>query len=303
MLPEPNFGLFGVLPPGLADIPDGAIQFSPLMPGARAFEQTPPGGLAGLALHAPQGTVERRAVVATALRSLAPGAPFSIMAAKDRGGLRLREELDAFGCAAQERSKSHFRICTGERPAALEGIEAAIAEGAPRLVEAIGLWSQPGVFSWDRIDPGSALLAAHLPRFSGQGADFGAGIGFLALAVLKSDNVRALTLFEIDRRAVELSRRNVADVRAQHMWADVRSCTQQDLDFVVMNPPFHDSGREDKALGQEFIRRAAAALRKGGALWLVANRHLPYEAVLAPLFRKVAPVADGGGYKILCATR
>ena len=34
----------------------------------------------------------------------------------------------------------------------------------------------------------------------------------------------------------------------------------QDLDFVVMNPPFHDGGTEDRSLGEAFIRRAAAVL-------------------------------------------
>jgi len=65
-----------------------------------------------------------------------------------------------------------------------------------------------------------------------------------------------------------------------------------------MNPPFHDTGVEDKALGQTFIRRAHAMLRKGGILWMVANRHLPYEAVLAEQFRHVAPRGDGKGFKI-----
>ena len=70
-----------------------------------------------------------------------------------------------------------------------------------------------------------------------------------------------------------------------------------------MNPPFHDGGAEDKALGQNFIRRAASALRKGGTLWLVANRHLPYEAVLGEHFRRVTAKADAGGYKIHEAVR
>ena len=51
-----------------------------------------------------------------------------------------------------------------------------------------------------------------------------------------------------------------------------------------MNPPFHDGGTEDRALGQGFIRRAAEVLRPGGTCWLIANRHLPYEGVLTPLF-------------------
>ena len=75
------------------------------------------------------------------------------------------------------------------------------------------------------------------------------------------------------------------------------------LDFIVMNPPFHHSGSEDQTLGQRFIARAAALLRKGGTCWLTANRHLPYEAVLKPLFKRVAPLADVGGYKIFEAQK
>ena len=64
------------------------------------------------------------------------------------------------------------------------------------------------------------------------------------------------------------------------------------LDFVVMNPPFHDGGAEDRLLGQTFIRQAAIMLRRGGLLWVVANRHLPYEAVLGELFRTATPQGD-----------
>ena len=66
------------------------------------------------------------------------------------------------------------------------------------------------------------------------------------------------------------------------------------LDFVVMNPPFHEGGIENQALGQGFIKRAAQVLRTGGWCWLTANRHLPYEAILKPLFRDVTIVAEEG---------
>jgi 16S rRNA (guanine1207-N2)-methyltransferase len=70
-----------------------------------------------------------------------------------------------------------------------------------------------------------------------------------------------------------------------------------------MNPPFHDGGVEDQALGRTFIRRAAEALRPGGTCWLVANRHLPYEAELKAHFRRVAPIVEAEGYKIYEAQR
>ena len=87
------------------------------------------------------------------------------------------------------------------------------------------------------------------------------------------------------------------------------ACTDQasspltGLDFVVTNPPFHDGGTEDRELGKAFIRCAASALRKGGALWLVANRHLPYEPVLASAFARVDVRREQGGYKVFEARR
>ncbi|NWE54526.1 methyltransferase, partial [Brevundimonas sp. P7753] len=71
----------------------------------------------------------------------------------------------------------------------------------------------------------------------------------------------------------------------------------------VSNPPFHDGGTEDRRLGQNFIRQAAALLKTGGVLWLVANRHLPYEAELNAAFKRVKPLLDKGGYKIFEAVK
>src|SRR5690606_15710103 len=105
-------------------------------------------------------------------------------------------------------------------------------------------------------------------------ADLGCGLGVLAHAVLRSPAVTALTLVDLDRRAVEAARRNVRDPRALVVQADVRTlAAPTNLDFVVMNPPFHDAGAEDRALGQGFIATAARLLRPGGTCWLVANRH------------------------------
>ncbi len=77
----------------------------------------------------------------------------------------------------------------------------------------------------------------------------------------------------------------------------------QSLDFVIMNPPFHDGGVEDRRLGQVFIERASALLRKGGVLRLVANVGMPYEATLAERFTAVKPLAQAKGYKLIEARR
>ncbi|MBB3020208.1 16S rRNA (guanine1207-N2)-methyltransferase [Microvirga lupini] len=292
-------GVYGMPPAELAETPDGAIQFSPLLAGSAKLEEQPEGSLSEMLVLAPPGTVERRYTTALALRALAPGSVLTILAPKDKGGSRIAKELKGFGCAVSETSRRHYRICICERPSLPTGIDEALAEGGPRLDEGFGFWTWPGVFSWNRLDPGSVLLEQNLPVFSGRGADFGCGIGVLARAILASPTVEHLAMLDIDRRAIEMAARNITDPRGDPRWADVRNGTGlKGLDFVVMNPPFHDGGAEDQSLGQSFIRQAAEALRAGGVLWLVANRHLPYEGVLKPLFRRVTLKVEAGGYKI-----
>ncbi|RZJ17698.1 MAG: class I SAM-dependent methyltransferase [Brevundimonas sp.] len=291
-------------PPAVFDPPGAAVQTSPLIPGSTALEDIAPGSAEAAMIYAPPGAVERRYTLALALRALKPGGRLDVMAPKDKGGSRLGKELKAFGLEVNESAKAHHRRCVVIRPETVQGLDAAILEGAPRLVDGLDAWSQPGVFAWDRIDPGTALLAQHLPPLKGAGADLGCGFGALATVVLRSPTVAALRLIDLDRRAVAMAQKNVTDARATFDWADVRTLPADGaLDFIVSNPPFHDGGSEDKRLGQKFIRQAAGLLKKGGVLWLVANRHLPYEAELNEAFKRVRPVADTGGYKIFEAVK
>lgn len=297
-------GQYGYPPPGLPSAGPGAVQFSPLVPGASELEEIAPGALAAMTMLAPPGTIERRYVLALSLKLLAEGGRLTVMAPKDKGGSRLRAELEAFGCEVAESSKKHHRICVALKPAApAPAIEFALLEGGPQLTMPSGLWSQPGVFSWNRPDPGSELLIKSLPPLSGAVADFGCGNGYLAKEVLGWSAVSRLTLADIDRRAVRAARRNIDDPRADIRWADVRDLELEGLDFVVMNPPFHDGGAEDRALGQAFIRKARESLRTGGLLLMVANRHLPYERVLGEAFKAVTLKAETNLYKVYEARR
>lgn len=297
--------VYGSPPVELVEVSCDAVQVSPLFPGAERLEDFAPQSLERLAMLAPAGTVERRYVLALGLRALRPGGRLTALAPKDRGGARLGKELTAFGCPATEEARRHHRICVLERPESLSDLDAAIREGGPRHIDNLALCTQAGIFSFDRLDPGSALLLANLPPLAGMGADFGAGLGILARAVLASPKVTGLTLIDIDRRAVEMATRNVVDSRATLRWADIRAGNLglSRLDFVVMNPPFHDGGAEDQALGQAFIARAAEVLRPGGTLWLTANTHLPYEAPLNAAFKTVSLKASSGGYKVYEARR
>lgn len=297
--------VYGAVLPSLIDTPAGAVQTSPLIPGSGNLAEIAEGSLDSAHILAPPGVAERGFVVAQALQRLRPGGRLALFAPKDKGGQRLKALLAGFGCTVVEDARKHHRFCFVQRPEELTGLDAAIAAGAPRLSPELGLWTQPGVFSWDRVDPGTALLIGQLDGLAGRGADLGCGLGVLSQCLLANPAVTELHGVDLDRRAVDCARRNLDDPRIRLHWADVRRWAQAppDLDFVVMNPPFHDGGSEDKALGQVFIRAAAEMLRKGGRLRLVANRHLPYEAVLGETFSRVSSLGDTAGYKLYEATK
>lgn len=294
--------LYGAPPPALVDVARDAIQTSPLVPGATLLDEVEPGRAAAMTMVVPPGTIERRYALAAALRALAPGGSLVALGPKDKGGSRIRKELEGFGCVVAEESKNHWRICRAARSEMLVDVDQVIAAGDPRFDAALGLWTQPGIFSWDRIDEGSALLIDALPALSGHGADLGCGLGLLTRALLDSAGVTAIEAVELDARALSAARRNVADTRAHFHWLDVRTGLPfAALDFVVMNPPFHSGGADDVALGRAFLQQARKILRPGGVLWMVANRHLPYEAELASLFSKVEEVTKSARFKVVRA--
>ncbi|WP_166416808.1 class I SAM-dependent methyltransferase [Cochlodiniinecator piscidefendens] len=158
-----------------------------------------------------------------------------------------------------------------------------------------------GVYSADKIDRGSLLLANALPEKLGRVVvDLGAGWGYLSSAILKNAGVEILHLVEAEEKALTCAKLNVQDARAAFHWDDARSFSlKTPVDTVVMNPPFHTSRAAEPALGQGFIQAAARLLKPSGTLLMVANRHLPYENTLSEFFRDVQEIGGDSGFKLL----
>jgi 16S rRNA (guanine1207-N2)-methyltransferase len=166
--------------------------------------------------------------------------------------------------------------------------------------------TRPGVFSADGVDPGSALLSSVLPvGMKGVVVDLGAGWGWLSATLLaQAPAIEALHLLESDARALDCARANVSDPRAVFHWVDAtRPLSGLRADHVITNPPFHQGRAGQPALGQAFIRAASATLAPAGKLWLVANRHLPYEVTLTQAFASHHEIANEGGFKVLVAEK
>ena len=77
--PAPRSAVYGAPPVDLVDVPEGAVQLSPLRPGTEALEALPDAALDEIVVAAPPGSIERRFVLAQALRALVPGGALTVL--------------------------------------------------------------------------------------------------------------------------------------------------------------------------------------------------------------------------------
>lgn len=244
----------------------------------------------------PRAKAQARALVAMAAALVVPGGPVAVDGQKTDGIDALLKEVRGRMVVSEALSKAHGKLAVLTAGPGLE-------DWADVPVDVAGFRTVAGVFSADGIDRGSALLAAALPtEMKGRVADLGAGWGYLAQAVLSRAGVKECHLVEAEADALDCARMNVTDERAVFHWADATTVKLPRLDHVVMNPPFHQGRDADPGLGIAFIGAAARMLSPPGVLWLVANRHLPYDRVLTTLFREVQDIGGDAAFRVIRAS-
>ncbi len=286
----------------------------------------------------PRQREEARALLARAVMRCASGGTVLACLANDEGAKSGEADLKALAGLTGTLSKHHCRaywstIVLGHVDRAL--LAAWSMLDAPRTIADGRFLSRPGVFAWDRIDAASALLVSQLPNdLRGRAADLGAGYGYLSVELLqRCPKIVALDVYEAEARALALARQNLqpfaARVALGFHWRDVAAGmlldgmlsegmlsegmllegvgskgTTSGYDTIVCNPPFHAQGRADRPdIGRAFIASAAAVMNPGGRLWLVANRHLPYEQALEAHFAEVRTVTQAQGFKVIEAVK
>lgn len=264
------------------------------------------------AVRATKNKVEMLGLIALAARRTEEGGRIIVAQANDTGAQGLEAQIRSAFADVEVVSKNKCRGLTIRRGSAdhLAMLDEWAAAAAPHMVQATGFVSQPGLFGWDKIDAGSAMLARLLPELTGRVADFGCGYGYLTIEVLKRNPSVKMVAVDHDRRAVANCALNVEDQgvadRAEIVWGDLSRPWNHGAgkyDAVVMNPPFHSGKATDIDLGRRFIENAFENLKAGGTLYMVANKMLPYEAVLGRLFGGSTIIAQEAGFKVISAVK
>ena len=248
--------------------------------------------------------------MADAMGRLQDGGKIVIACANNHGAKGYETALNKLAGNITSSSKSKCRIFSAIKSAALNSELAAqwLRNGEAQRITSHGVISRPGLFSWDRPDCGSQLLLSCLDKpLSGEGADLCCGYGLLAVHLLRlSDQTSRIHLIEADQLALCCAAQNTAawSEQVETHWLDAATePLPSKLDWVVCNPPFHTGHSHDVELGQKIVTRACRSLKRGGSLYLVANRKLPYEHILTAELRSVQTLTEADGFKVMQGTR
>ncbi|MEU5421068.1 methyltransferase [Streptomyces sp. NPDC020667] len=168
-----------------------------------------------------------------------------------------------------------------------------------------------GIFCAERLDIGTRFFLGHLPRRRGHGhiVDLGCGNGVVGTAAALADPAAEVTFVDESFQAVASAeatfRANAgAGASASFRVGDgLSGVPAGSVDLVLNNPPFHTHQATTDVTAWRMFSGARDALRTGGELWVVGNRHLGYHVRLRKLFGNCEVVASDPKFVILRAVK
>lgn len=306
--------LFAVLPAGTPVLSNRWDLYSAAAErGLRAafsdFELPTEGALELIAAPVAKERAVVRHLINRAGRALAPGGRLLLWGGKQTGiKTHGRDAAAALGSAPEVRKlgRDYLALATrgGAEPQPLA--DDHYAELRPLLnYGGRPLYTKPGLFGWDRIDTGSALLAARLPElFARLGVpervlDLGCGYGLLAVAA-QAAGARHITATDNCAAALAACARNFAahGIDGEVIPADCAAEIDARFELVLCNPPHHRGFAADQNLTARFFRAAADHLGARGAALFVSHRTVPAPNLAAAAFGHCELVASAENFLV-----
>lgn len=164
-----------------------------------------------------------------------------------------------------------------------------------------------GVFSRNRVDPGTRLLIEAMEiGEQDRVLDMGCGYGPVGIVASNLASCGKVYLVDINHRAVELARENLrlnAAGNAEVLQGDgFQAVSGLEFDRILLNPPI----RAGKAIVHGLIEGASDHISRGGRLYVVARTSqgaMTIQRKMAEVFGNADVVDRGGGYRVMEAIK
>ncbi|MFJ7071578.1 methyltransferase [Streptomyces sp. NPDC098781] len=209
--------------------------------------------------------------------------------------------------------KARLIFCTPEpsleRPANPWPYTYTLPDGVGAVSER-AVVNHAGVFCADRLDIGTRFFLGHLPDVKGAGrvVDLGCGNGVVGTAVALANPAAEVLFVDESFQAVASAeatfRANGVPGHAEFRVGDgMAGVPAGSVDLVLNNPPFHSHQATSDATAWRMFTGARQALKPGGELWVIGNRHLGYHVKLRRLFGNSQLVAGDPKFVVLRAVK
>ncbi|MBL1106671.1 methyltransferase [Streptomyces sp. 5-8] len=226
--------------------------------------------------------------------------------------LQLFERILGPTRTSRAQQKARLIFCTPdpslERPANPWPYSYALPDGVG-AVSGHTVVNHAGVFCAERLDIGTRFLLGHLPApGAGRVVDLGCGNGVVGTAVALADPTAEVLFVDESFQAVASAeatyKANGVPGHAEFRVGDgLAGVAPGSVDLVLNNPPFHSHQATTDATAWRMFTGAKRALRPGGELWVIGNRHLGYHVKLKRLFGNSRLVASDPKFVVLKAVK
>ncbi|MFC5660534.1 methyltransferase [Streptomyces nogalater] len=226
--------------------------------------------------------------------------------------LRLFERILGPTRTSLARQKARLIFCTPdpalERPANPWPYGYTLPDGVG-AVSGRPVVNHAGVFCADRLDIGTRFFLRHLPApGAGRVVDLGCGNGVVGTAVALADPAAEVLFVDESFQAVASAeatyKANGVPGHAEFRVGDgLTGVASGSVDLVLNNPPFHSHQATTDQTAWRMFTGAKRALRPGGELWVIGNRHLGYHLKLRRLFGNSETVASDPKFVVLRAVK
>ncbi len=161
--------------------------------------------------------------------------------------------------------------------------------------------SLPGVFSQKKLDVGTALLLANIPKtMQGKVLDFGCGAGVISCFIGKKFPNTQLSLLDVSALAITSAKKTLA---LNHLSGDVfasnsLSNVTQKYQHIVSNPPFHQGTKTSYQASEDFLKGIKLHISPRGNITIVANSFLQYLPIMQQHIGKTKNLTSKQGFSI-----
>ena len=169
------------------------------------------------------------------------------------------------------------------------------------------IFNHSGVFSQESLDIGTRFFLAHIPKITGEKTiiDLGCGNGVVGLIAADRSPESELVFVDESYMAVASAEQNFkaafADTRKARF--EVTDCLngikENSADVILNNPPFHQHNAVGDFIARQMFSESKIALKKGGELWVIGNKHLGYLSILKKMFGNCTEVASDKKFMIV----